>query len=235
MSATLGIIGGMGPQATVDLMNKVIAITPAESEADHVHMLVDCNPGVPSRALALMEDGASPGPTLALMARRLVTAGAELLAMPCSTAHAFVADIRAATDRPLLHMIELAVQEVGVTISGAGKVGLLATRGTRKSRLYHEQIERRGWQVLDLKESEQQRLDGLTRGAKTAPVGAAERATMAEIIEGVKAQGADVVIAGCTEVPLLLPEVPALAVIDPTSVLARAIVHRCRGGATSAH
>lgn len=235
MSTTVGIIGGMGPQATVDLMNKVIAITPAESEADHVHMLVDCNPGVPSRALALLQGGTSPGPTLAQMARRLVTAGADLLAMPCSTAHAFVADIRAATDRPLLDMIELAVHEVGVTISAGGKVGLLATRGTRKSRLYHEHIERQGWQVIDLNESAQQRLDGLTRGAKTAAVGSSERAAMAELIEGVKAHGAEVVIAGCTEVPLLLPEVPALAVIDPTAVLAQAIVDRCQGGAPRAH
>jgi aspartate racemase len=229
LSGIVGIIGGMGPQATVDLMNKVISMTPADEEADHVHMIVDCNPTVPSRTRALLEGGKSPGPELALMARRLAAAGAELLAMPCNTAHAFLADIRAATDRPVLDMIDLAVDEVSAFGGTSKKVGLLATRGTRDSRLYHERIERRGWTVLDLDESEQQRLDVLTKDAKTRPIGTVERAAMAEIIEGLEVRGADVVVAGCTEVPLLLPEASPVTVIDPTLVLAREIVARCKG------
>ena len=94
---TVGIIGGVGPQATVDLMQRLIDLTPAQDDADHIRMLVDNDPAVPSRIAALIEKtGPSPAPHLARMARGLVSHGATLLAMPCNTAHHYLADIRAA-------------------------------------------------------------------------------------------------------------------------------------------
>lgn len=227
MKRIAGILGGMGPQATVDLMSKVIAATPARCEADHVHMIVDCNPHVPPRTVALLEDGASPGPELARMARALVDAGATVLAMPCNTAHAFIDEIVAAVDRPVLHMIDLATDAIASRATNVRTVGVLATRGTRRTRLYHDRIERHGWTVVDLDETDQARFDLLIEAAKTRRIEAADRAGLAHLIERLSERGADVVIAGCTEASLVLPESAVLPVVDPTTVLAQAIVAYC--------
>ena len=112
-------MGGMGPQATVDLMTKVIEATPSAEEADHIRMLVDCNPQVPDRTAAILAGATSPGPVLAGMARGLVSCGAELLAMPCNTAHAFLDDITAAVDVPVLDMIEMTVEAARAVAGGA--------------------------------------------------------------------------------------------------------------------
>ncbi len=228
MAHIAGILGGMGPQATVDLMSKVIAVTPARSEADHVHMIVDCNPHVPPRTVALLGDGASPGPELARMARGLVDAGATVLAMPCNTAHAFIEDIERAVDQPVLHMIDLATDAIASSATNVRAVGLLATRGTRRTRLYHDRIERRGWTVLDLDEADQARFDVLIHAAKTRPIDEEDRAGLARLIERLAERGADVVLAGCTEASLVLPDSADLPVVDPTTVLAEAIVAYCR-------
>lgn len=223
-------MGGMGPQATVDLMTKVIEATPSAEEADHIRMLVDCNPQVPDRTAAILAGATSPGPVLAGMARGLVSCGAELLAMPCNTAHAFLDDITAAVDVPVLDMIEMTVEAaraVGVGGTLAGEIGLLATRGTRSTRLYHDRLARHGLGVVDLDEADQTRLDGLIHHAKTARVTPVQREAMKELIASLAAAGATSVIAGCTEVPILLPEAAAVPVIDPTLVLARAIVAAC--------
>ena len=106
----VGILGGMGPEATVLLMQKVIAATPARDDADHIPLIVDQNPQVPSRIRHLIEGvGDDPGPVLAAMARRLQQAGALALAMPCNTAHHYAPAIRAATSVPLIDMVALSV------------------------------------------------------------------------------------------------------------------------------
>ncbi len=246
---TVGILGGMGPQATVDLMDKVIRSTAVVEEADHVHMLVDCNPTVPPRTTALLEGGVSPAAELVRMARGLVAAGAQVLAMPCNTAHAYREEIVAAVPVPFLDMVALAIEAAaevaaqqptpgGRAPAGAGPdpnalepraVGLLATRGTRRSRLYHQGLEAAGMRVVDLSDDEQERLDALIHHAKTQPVRPAQRLALAELIAAVADRGAGAVIAGCTEVPLLLPDEGAIPVVDPTLVLAHAIVAYCQG------
>lgn len=233
MKRIAGIIGGMGPQATVDLMSKVIAATPARNEADHVHMIVDCNPQVPPRTAALLGDGPGPGPVLARMARSLADAGATVLAMPCNTAHAFIDDIEAAVDQPVLHMIDLATDAIASSATNVRAVGLLATRGTRRTRLYHDRIERRGWTVVDLDESDQARFDALIEAAKTRPIVDEDRAGLARLIERLSERGANAVVAGCTEAPLVLPKTAALPVVDPTAVLAQAIVAHCTAASAS--
>ena len=109
----IGLLGGMGPMATVELMRRVVAATPARDDADHIRMIVDNNPKVPSRIAALIEGtGADPAPVLAAMARGLAIAGADVLAIPCMTAHAYLPAIRAAVAVPVIDMIEVAGAEL---------------------------------------------------------------------------------------------------------------------------
>ncbi len=108
MMRRVGILGGMGPEATILLMQKVLATVASADDAGHVPLIVDQNPQVPSRIRHLIEGtGEDPGPVLADMARRLVAGGAQALAMPCNTAHHYAAAIRAAVDVPFLDMVEL--------------------------------------------------------------------------------------------------------------------------------
>ena len=108
----VGILGGMGPEATVLLMRKVLDAVKARDDADHIPLIVDQNPQVPSRIAFLIEKrGEDPAPVLAAMARQLQDAGAEALAMPCNTAHHFVPAICAATTVPFLDMVAAAAAE----------------------------------------------------------------------------------------------------------------------------
>ena len=131
----VGILGGMGPQATILLMQKVLAAVPAQDDADHIPLIVDQNPQVPSRIRRLIEGvGEDPGPVLADMARRLVAGGAEALAMPCNTAHHYAPVIRAAVDVPFLDMVALSVRRaVGLA---DGSVGILASPAVRRIGLF---------------------------------------------------------------------------------------------------
>lgn len=229
MGRIVGILGGMGPQATVDLMSKVITLTPAKDESGHIRMLVDCNPQVPHRATAIFGDGPSPGPILAKMAQNLVKGGAELLAIPCNTAHYFLKDVEEAVDVPVLNMIEEAAVEVRRMFPEAKRVGLLATRGTLRTRLYHDRLEDLGLAVIEPAENEQQRVDWLTKQVKLYLAEQRHYETVTLLLNALTEAGADLVVAGCTEIPLALPKNPPCPTLDPTNVLARSIVNYCKG------
>src|SRR5271163_5103637 len=122
----VGIIGGMGPEATVDLMRRVIAKTPARDDQDHIHLIVESNPKIPSRIAHLIEgSGPDPTPELIRIAVNLQRAGADALAIPCNTAHAYADSIRRAVSIPLLDMVSLTVEKIAA--SGRTRVGLLAS------------------------------------------------------------------------------------------------------------
>ena len=128
----IGILGGMGPAATADLFNKIIVSTKAASDQEHLHVIIDSNTSIPDRTEALIHGGEDPTEQLTLSARRLAAAGAELIAMPCNTAHGFYDAVCAAVDIPVLHMIKLTAQEL--RLKGVKCAGLLATDGTVQSR-----------------------------------------------------------------------------------------------------
>ncbi|NEX46425.1 aspartate/glutamate racemase family protein [Pseudotabrizicola algicola] len=126
---TVGILGGMGPEATVLLMQRLLQAVPAQDDADHIPLVVHQNPAVPSRIARLIHgNGPDPGPVLAQMARDLQAAGAEALAMPCNTAHAYVQQIRSATPLPFLDMRAATMERLG-----KGRVGMLASPALRLS------------------------------------------------------------------------------------------------------
>src|SRR5438105_4441452 len=120
----VGVIGGMGPAATIHFMTRVMALTPAVTDQEHLRLIVDNNGALPDRNAAVRGEGPSPGPMLAEMARGLERAGAQLLVMPCNTAHAFADEVRAAASVPFLDIVEITCE--AALASGPGKVGVLA-------------------------------------------------------------------------------------------------------------
>jgi aspartate racemase len=220
---TIGVIGGMGPAATVDFFAKLIAATRAERDQDHLRILIDNNPRVPDRNAAIAGIGPSPGPHLAEAARGLERSGADFLVIACNTAHAFQADIEAAVSIPLLSMIEATVD--AAMEQGAGRVGVLAADGCRRARLYHKAFAARDVEALFLPDDAQLDFMALLYRIKAADVGDDVRRRMAAMALSLNARGAQAVIAACTEVPLALsPDTLAVPIISSTDALvARAI------------
>jgi aspartate racemase len=228
MEKVVGILGGMGPQATLDLMAKVMSATPTQSEKEHLRLLVDCNPKVPDRMTAISAGGQDPTPVLVEMALGLVRQGADLLAIACNTAHHFHAAIQAAVPVPLLNMIALTAHRVAELNPPVHTVGLLATPGTIQLQLYHRHFEDRGITVITPNELEMRSFMSIVSGVKLGSGDPGARTGMAVLAQSLLDRGAEVVIAGCTEVPLVLSAGPGMPVVDPTQVLAESIVQTVR-------
>jgi aspartate racemase len=221
----VGIIGGMGPEATVDLMHRVVAATPAHDDADHIHLIVDSNPKVPSRIAALIEGrtDVDPAPAIAGMARRLEQAGADALAMACNTAHWYAGSITDAVSIPLLHMIELTADEIARHACRHKRAGLLASTAVHNIGLYETALAARGVEVII--PADQDELLSLIRTVKAGDTGAQVRAQYANIARQLAASRVDVLAVACTELSVLASSLEAeVPVIDALDVLTRAIV-----------
>jgi len=217
---TVGVLGGMGPAATLDFLCKLHAATPARLDEDHLRVITDSDPRVPGRNAALRGDGLSPGPALAAMARGLVAAGAECLAMPCNAAHQWAGEIAAAVPVPFVSMIDAAVE--AVARSGARRVGLLAADATLRAGLYRRALAARGIEAVETVDA----MPAILR-VKAGDTGPGCRAAMAALAAELAGQGADVVLMACTEVPLVLDHADTdVPLIDATAALVEAVLAR---------
>ncbi len=223
----VGILGGMGPEATVLLMQKVIAAVPAADDADHVPLVVDQNPQVPSRIRFLVEGGGEdPAPVLAAMAARLEAAGAAALAMPCNTAHHFAAAIRAAVAIPFLDMVALSVARAA-RLAGGAPVGVLASPAVRRVGLFDAALADAGLRPVYV--ADEGAMLAAIRGIKAAGPTAPARATLRAASEDLLALGAGVQMIACTELSLIADATaPGAVVFDTLDVLAEAIVDFAR-------
>jgi aspartate racemase len=219
----VGILGGMGPQATVLLMQKVIAAVPGNDDADHIPLLVDQNPQVPSRIKFLVEGhGEDPAPVLARMAAGLAQAGAEALAMPCNTAHYFGPAIRAAVSVPFLDMVSLSIAHARKLAEPGGTVGILASPATRKVGLFDAAFGQANI-VTVYPEDDAAMLAAIRRIKSAGPVAEA-RAALQAASEELLAKGARVQMVACTEFSLIASSVAQKAEsFDTLDVLVGAI------------
>jgi|DewCreStandDraft_4_1066084.scaffolds.fasta_scaffold00604_9 aspartate racemase len=225
----VGVLGGMGPAATVDLLNKILAESGARSDQEHLHLIVDCDPKVPNRNEALDGTGPSPAPALVAMARRLEAAGADFLIMACNTAHAWEAEIRAAVAVPFVSILEETAAEVAAAVPPGTPCGVLAAGGCRRARLYERALEAIGRPPIVPDEAEQARFMDLLYRIKGGDLGAAVRAETAGLARALVGRGARLVIAGCTEVPLVLGAADCpVPLVDSSAALARATVAYAR-------
>lgn len=220
----VGVLGGMGPDATVAFMQRVIDATPAEDDIDHVHLLVDNNPKVPSRIKALIDgDGENPGPAIATMARRLEKAGADFLVMPCNTAHYYWQDAQNAVGIPVWHIVELTLDTIARRIPGA-KIGMLCSPALRKIGLYEGFAQERGLSLVY--PSDEDAMLEVIRAIKRGQVRHPD--TLAAFIRTageLKARGADVLVLACTELSVIKDALDAsVPVVDTVQVLAEQVV-----------
>lgn len=223
MKKTIGIIGGMGAAATCDLFNKVINMTDAKSDQEHIHIIIDCNTNIPDRTKAILGRGEDPVPEIVKSGIRLQSMGADVLIMPCNTAHYFYDKITPFFDIPLLNMLKLTAQEIKKR--KISKIGLLATDGTIKSGVYHAVLAKAGIDlVIPSPEKQTNVMDVIYNGIK-ASNREIDLTGFYRTLDELYEQGAEILILGCTELPVAFDifhiDRPA---IDPTAVLAAAAI-----------
>jgi aspartate racemase len=221
---TVGILGGMGPGATVLLMQKIIAATPAGDDSDHVPLLVDQNTQVPSRIRHLIErTGEDPAPVLAAMARRLEAAGAEALAMPCNTAHHFAPAIRAAVKVPLIDMVGLSVAHAASLAGTGGSVGILASPAVRKIGLFDRTFADAG--LVAVYPQDEGAMLAAIRQIKAEGVTPAARDALAAASADLLQRGARVQMIACTEFSLVgKPLAEGVVAFDTLDLLVDGII-----------
>lgn len=226
---TVGILGGMGPEATVLLMSRVIAMTTASEDSDHVPLLVDNNTQVPSRIKALIEKtGEDPGPVLCRMAQRLEAAGATALAMPCNTAHVYASVIEKSVSIPLLNMLTLTAEYLKESTvhprwRPIRRVGLLASPAVRLTGVFDTVLRDQS-----LEPHYPFNDQAILHAIKAIKSGRCDREVVESVQRGAQdllKQGVDVLLIACSELSLLKEELPPhVPVVDSIDILARNVV-----------
>ena len=219
MRKTIGILGGMGPLATCDLFSKIIQITDASCDQEHVRICIDNKTEISDRTNAIIRHGKDPVPEMVKSAVRLQSFGADVLIMPCNTAHYFYDRILPFVDIPFLSMID----ETAKVISDRGlrKVGLLATDGTLQTAVYEKAFKKRGISIMvPPPENQVHIMDLIYNGVKAGNKEIDTKPTK-KTIEDLFRKGAQTLVLGCTELPVAFDlygfDYPKT---DPTLILA---------------
>jgi aspartate racemase len=221
----VGVIGGMGPDATVDFMSRVLRETPAKTDQDHVRMIVDHNPRIPSRQLAMRGEGENPGPVIASMAAELEARGADFLVMPCNLAHAWQSDIRAATSIPFVSIVDESLRSALSRSDDASPIGLMTTPGCFAAGLYQDALRDAGRAAILQTPDELAETMSLVEKIKGGDQSVEIRQGLKNIATRLVDRGAKVLIAACTEFPLVLNEsMFKVAFVSSTDVLAKKTV-----------
>lgn len=223
MNKTIGILGGMGPMATCDLMSKIINNTEASCDQEHLRICVDNNTNIPDRTAAIVANGKDPRPEMIKSAVRLQMMGADVIIVPCNTAHLFLPDIEKCVDVPILHMPRETAKKLKA--QGIKKAAILATDGTLQGGLYHRELEKEGITPFEPNTEEQKMIMSLIYDYVKAGKKYRHPEKIKKMEERFIEQGVECTILGCTELPIAFSTIKtSLPTIDPTTVLAQAAI-----------
>ena len=236
MTKVIGILGGMGPEATLDCFGKIIKNTPAKSDRDHIRVVMDSNPGIPDRIAAILGEGESPVSALIAGCRGLEKTGADFIIIPCVTVHFFLPQIQAQTPLPILSIFDAVAEAIQGDFPAAKTVGLLGTVATVESGLIQKRLAQEKIHTLVPDSAQQSKIVDAIKDIKdTRPSRTKSEITNA-LIEAARSlidkepDGADAIIAGCTEIPLALAQEDLpVPYFDSLAILARAAI-RFAGG-----
>jgi len=224
MEKIVGILGGMGPEATVDLMQRIIQLTPALDDRDHIRCIVDNNPKVPSRIKAIIEgDGEDPGPCMAEMAGKLESWGADFLVIACNTAHYYYDAVQQAVHIPVINMIDLVSHHVKVNFPEQNKIGILASPAVAMTGLYSKRFKKFGIKDIWPDPDYQASLFKVIKEIKKGNTGSTVRDAYEKVCEHLLKKDIKTAIIACTELSALDSSLP-INIIDAAQVLAMEIV-----------
>lgn len=226
----VGIIGGMGPEATVDLMARIIKVTPAVDDVDHIRMIVDNNPKVPSRIKALIDgNGESPIPYLQEMARRLESWGVDFLAMPCNTAHHYHLDIQKAVTIKVLNMVDLTVESVIEQYPDLKRAGLLASTAVIRLKLFERPFTAKKVIIQTPSDRYQMGIMHAIKKIKTSNYGGEVVEAIQLAADDLVEKRAEVLLVACTEISIISKQIAStVRILDSAQILAESIVRVAR-------
>jgi aspartate racemase len=229
----IGILGGMGPEATLDCFGKIIKNTPAKNDQDHLRVVIDSNPKVPDRTAAIIGEGESPAGIMVQGCRILEKAGADFVIIPCVSAHFFLKELQSQINLPILSIFDAVAETIAEYHPNLKKVGLMATSGTVSGGLFQKRLADSGIETVIPDDKGQARIMAAIYDIKNAQATRSRADITADLISVAqnlitygahKAQG---IIAGCTEIPLALnQEHLPVPYFDSLLLLARAAIQR---------
>jgi aspartate racemase len=224
MPKTIGVLGGMGPEATGWFFQRLVELTPAQSDQQHIPIIIYNQPQIPDRTRAILAQGESPVTALKKGIAVLQNAGVEFICIPCNTAHHYFPELLKVANVPIINLIDCVVEYGMKTMPRLQKVGLLATIGTIKASLYQNAFARHNVDVILPEDWELNDLQSILNRLKSKN---RESFAVQKMAEGLVDRGAEAVILGCTELSLIAAELNLpVAIFDSTEILAQKAV-RC--------
>lgn len=227
----IGILGGMGPEATIRLFEHIVQLTPAAKDQEHLRIIINNNPKIPDRTESILHADRSIIGELQKTAIALQRAGADFIVMPCNTAHYYRADLLGLVDLPVLDMIEAVAARLENTLPDCKQVGVLATTGTQVSGIYQRVFETHGIAVVDTPAGVQADVMDAIMQIKSGDPAQKDRARALIIRAGecLAGLGAGGLVLGCTEIPLVIGELDfSVPVFDSLRILAEEAVDYAR-------
>lgn len=226
-SPLLGVLGGMGPLATVDFLHKLIEETPATGDADHVPVVVYSVPQIPDRPAAITGNGASPLPYMLRGMHTLKQAGAHAIAIPCNTAHYWYADLQRDGGLPIIHIADAACAELSARGIAPDTVGIIATSGTLAAGFFQRRLADRGLRCLTSSVTDQETLVLPAIACVKRNDLAQAHALAVRAAHRLRESGAQAIILACTEIPPAMEHASSAVsaiCVDATRALARSCV-----------
>ena len=231
----VGIVGGVGPEASNKFCELLIKNTPAKRDQDNIPFLHFCNPQIPDRTDFIVGDGDNPIDKLIETSRALENVGADFLVIPCNTAHYFLSQVQEGVSVPIVDMTKVLVKNVLSGCPPIKKIGLLATTGSIQGEIYQNYFSSVGVEVVLLGDEDQEDLvmgaiygeNGIKAGKKILP-----RRKLREATDKLVEMGAEAIVLGCTEIPLVLHQRDFdVRLYDPMDLTAKEVVRYVCGDA----
>ncbi|MDH3829932.1 MAG: amino acid racemase [Desulfobacterales bacterium] len=227
---TIGILGGMGPEATLDCYSRIISSTPAKTDQEHLRVIIDSNPKVPDRTAAIIAAGQSPVPVLVAGCRALQQAGADFIIIPCVSAHFFLDEIQQQIALPILSIFDVVTETIISDHPQIKTVGLMGTTGTINCGLFQKRLAVKGIETRVADETQQSKvMEAIYDIKNSQPARPRTQITsdLVAVADGLISMGARGIIAGCTEIPLVLKqEHLSVPYFDALTILARAAIFK---------
>lgn len=225
----IGVLGGMGPAATIDFLDKLVTLTDAEKDQDHVPVVILNDPRIPDRTDAIVSGGPSPLPILTEFVDYLQKFDVDFIVMPCNSAHYWYEELTQHCGVPVLSIVSATVDEVCEVASIGDKIGILATSGTRFAKLYDNALTKAGFTIGLLSDDEQNML--VSAGIALVKAGKINEARdlIHIAIDRLASLGCRHLVLGCTEISILLgreAHINNMTIIDSNTVLAKTTLLR---------
>ncbi|HCX03059.1 MAG TPA: aspartate racemase [Clostridiales bacterium] len=221
MKKKVGIIGGMGPAATLNFFKMVIKYTDAKFDQEHVNMIIDNNTSIEDRSAFIFKKGPNPKKELISTAKKLENYGAEIIAMPCNTAHFFYEEIKESINIPIINMIEAAANYI-LKEKKDKNIILLSTEGTYKSKIYEKVFERKDLNLIIPSEDHQKKImDLIYKVKKNENI---DYQKVNDILKQIEVPDG-IFLLGCTELPIIFTNKDITEeYIDTVEILAKKVI-----------